>query len=90
MTTKQQAQFNKMLRTLKKISKQYQTPAQLEKSAGKSFGLAYVEALEMAYENIQSDAAFGCKGIREIKIEKPVLAVAGSDLKPISSGGILP
>lgn len=41
-----------MLTTLKRISKDYQTPAQLQRNSNKDFGLSYEESLEMAYENI--------------------------------------
>ena len=34
----------------------YMTPAQLRRSADKTYGLAYEEALEYAYENIRAEA----------------------------------
>lgn len=39
---------------LKLIARDYQTPAQLRRHSEKDYGLSYEEALEMAYENIQS------------------------------------
>lgn len=65
MTPKQEKQFNQMLFALKKIAK-YQTPKQLRKGSVKQYGIKYEEALEMSYENIQSDAVFYSKGIRFI------------------------
>lgn len=66
ITVKQKQQFNQMLAALKRI-KAYQSPAQLRKDSEKDWGLDYEEALEMAYENMQCEAAFGCKGIKELK-----------------------
>lgn len=70
MTKAQITQFNMMLGCLRKIAKGYQTPDQLRRNSEKMYGLDYEEALGMSYENIQADAAFCCKGIREIKPEK--------------------
>lgn len=42
----------------------YDSPAKLKRSSGKDWGLEYVEALEMAYENIQQDARRAIKGKR--------------------------
>lgn len=68
MTEKQKEQFNNMLATLRRISKDYQTPEQLQKSHWKQFGLEdYEDCLEMSYENIQNDAAQATKGVRAIK-----------------------
>lgn len=49
---------------LKMIAREYQTPTQLQRSAGEDYGLDYREALEMAYENIQSLAANAIRGLR--------------------------
>lgn len=65
-----------MLAILKMISKDYQTPAQLRKNSEKEYGLDYEEALEMAYENLQGEAAFAVKGVKIISI--PV-TVAGRE-----------
>ena len=67
MTKKQIEQFNRMRATLIKISKGYQTPAQLLRDSEKDYGLGYADALEMAYENIQGEAAFAVRSVREIK-----------------------
>ncbi|QHV99248.1 hypothetical protein [Spirosoma endbachense] len=67
MTKKQAEQFNKMRAALLRISKMYQTPAQLRKSSKSQFGLDYEEALEMTYENLQSEAAAAVKGVKEVQ-----------------------
>jgi len=66
ITKKQREQFNKMRKSLIKISKVYQTTSQLKRNSVKDFGLNWDEAIEMAYENIQGEALFACKGVREI------------------------
>ena len=68
ITEKQAQQFNKMLATLKRISKDYQTTDQLRRDSEKQYGLAYEEAMEMAYENIQGEAAMAAKGLKFIVI----------------------
>ena len=67
ITIKQKQQFNSMLNALKKIRKHYQTPAQLRKDSAKDFGLDFDEAIEMAYENIQSEATVACKGVKQLQ-----------------------
>lgn len=67
ITETKKKQFNKMLNALKKISRGYQTPEQLRKASQGDFGLDFDEAIEMAYENIQSEAKQACKGISELK-----------------------
>jgi hypothetical protein len=67
MNKKQITQFNIMLATLRNIAKNYQTPAQLRKSSKGDWGLSYGEALEMAYENIQSEAASAIRGLKSIQ-----------------------
>lgn len=52
----------KMHRALSRI-KDYQSPARLQKSSRKDWGLDYEEALEMAYENVLEEAKIGLKGI---------------------------
>ena len=64
ITEKQVQQFNQMRNALIKISKGYQTTKQLKKGSETEYGLDYEEALEMAYENIQADAALNVKGIK--------------------------
>lgn len=70
MTKKQMEQFNRMLSVLRKISRDYQTPDQLRLSSGRDYGLSYNEALEMAYENLQNEAACAVKGIKSISTSK--------------------
>ena len=49
---------------LHKIAKGYMTPDELRRKCEKEYGLEYHEALEMAYENIQQEAAQAIKGMR--------------------------
>lgn len=70
MKKDKQLQFNKMLTTLKKISKRYESPERLRRNSEKEYGLEYEEALEMAYDNIQTEATICIKGIRPIKLEQ--------------------
>lgn len=50
---------------LRRIAKDYMTPAQIARDAAKSFGaLSTREYLEMAYENIQEEAKRAIKGKR--------------------------
>lgn len=65
MTEKQREQFNRMRAMLRKISRDYMTPAQIRKDA-KNEGLDFDEYLEMSYENIQRDAHYAVSGVREI------------------------
>lgn len=53
-----------MYDALRRIAKEYQTPEKLRRNAERQYGLEYEEALEMAYENIQSLASFAIKGMR--------------------------
>lgn len=71
ITKRQAEQFNRMAKTLRKISKMYQNIDQIKRNSGKDWGLDYEEALEMAYENMQQDAHTGVKGVAEIKIPAP-------------------
>lgn len=48
--------------TLQRISKSYATPDRLRRNAARGYGLDYEEALEMSYENIQSEAKQAIKG----------------------------
>jgi hypothetical protein len=52
---------------LKRIAKGSQTTSQLRRSSEQSYGLDYVEALEMAYENLQVAAASAIRGKRRPK-----------------------
>jgi hypothetical protein len=64
ITEKQKQQFNLMLNALKKI-KAYQSPEKLRKDSSKDWGF-FEEAIEMAYENIQGEAAFACKNVKPL------------------------
>lgn len=64
---RQKEKFNRMLSTLKKIAYQYDNPQRLMKNLERRYGLSGIEALEMAYENIQEEAKYCIKGIRKIK-----------------------
>lgn len=48
---------------LKRI-KSYSTPEQLKRRASGDYGLEYIEALEMAYENLQEEAKRAVHGKR--------------------------
>jgi hypothetical protein len=70
--------------TLLKIARAYMRPDKLRRRAEKDYGVSYEEALEMAYENIQAEAAAAIYGKRRPKIysmkptEKPTEALAES------------
>lgn len=66
MTKKERNDFNQMQNALKRI-KNYQSINSLRKDSKKDWGLDYEEALEMAYENIQSEAIAGLRGVRKLK-----------------------
>lgn len=66
MTPKQKRDYNRMRLMLIRITK-YQTPYKMRKDSEKDWGLGFEEAIEMAYENIQSDAKAAIKGVKEIK-----------------------
>lgn len=66
ITQKQKQQFNAMLNTLRRISKNYQTPEKMRRDSEKDWGLNFEEAIEMAYENIQSEAKWASKNVKEI------------------------
>ena len=68
MTPKQKEQFNRMRTTLKRIANEYQTPDQLRRTAERGYGLHADEVIGYAYENIQSEAKFAVKGVREVSI----------------------
>lgn len=77
ITAKQAEQFNKMLRALRMIAghkgnAHFMTTDQLREEAAKAdMGIDFEEAIEMAYDNIQTTAKFVSKGVREIQIPKP-------------------
>lgn len=67
MTQKQKDQFNRMRNALINISRNYQKPNLIRKSSEKQYGLDYTEALEMSYENIQSEASYAVKNVKVLK-----------------------
>lgn len=54
--------------TLKRINR-YMTTEQLQRRAEKEYGVSYHEALEMAYDNIQAEAADAIRGKRRPKAQ---------------------
>ncbi|MGN6435959.1 MAG: hypothetical protein ACTHMM_05470 [Agriterribacter sp.] len=74
ITEKQRQQFNMMLHTLRKISKDYMSSEKIQKNSDKMYGLDYAEALEMSYDNIQNEAAVSCKGVKPIILPEPAQA----------------
>lgn len=52
---------------LKRIAKSYQSTDWLQRNSERHYGLSYLEALEMAYENLQYEAAQAIKGKRRPK-----------------------
>ncbi len=68
MKPKQIEQFNRMRAALIRIAKEYQTPDQLRRNAERDYGLDAGEAIEMAYENIQSEARAAVCGTRAVNV----------------------
>ena len=66
MNKKQTQQFNRMRAALIRIYKEYDNPEKIIKSET-DFGFPGVDALKMAYENIQLDAKVSVKGVRVMK-----------------------
>lgn len=77
-------QADRYFSVLVKISKAYMTTEQLIRRAKKEYGVEYCEALEMAYDNIQADAAAAIRGMRRPKmpVEKK------DDEKSVASGSV--
>lgn len=50
--------------TLRRIARDYLTVEQLQRDSEKKYGIPYQEALELAYENMQLDAARVIRGKR--------------------------
>lgn len=65
MSPEEKTNYNRMHAMLVKISSDYQTPVEIRESS-EDMGLDYDEALEMAYENIQSEALDMVKNIKRI------------------------
>lgn len=61
MITQEQAES--MYRALRRIAERYDSPEGIRESSQDTYGLEYEEALEMAYDNIQAEAAHAIKGI---------------------------
>lgn len=78
ITEEQAHQFNRMRRSLIKIHKYYQTPAQLRRNSEKDYGLGFEESIEMAYDNLQAEAASASRGVKEIKIPVAPIKNPGS------------
>lgn len=55
--------------TLTKIANAYMTTEQLKKKAEKEYGVSYHEALEMAYENLQAEAAAAIFAARRPRLD---------------------
>ena len=55
MTAREQRSYEKLATAIRRILA-YHTPKQLERVAGRAYGLQYMEALEMAYENMRGEA----------------------------------
>lgn len=68
MTPKQKSDFNKMLFSLRKISKDYMSSEEIFSDFEKNhYGLDLEEVLGMAYDNMQNEATVCVKGIKVIK-----------------------
>lgn len=68
MTKKERDDYERMRLTLKRIATRYMTLNQLARDAEKRIGLPYLEALEMAYENIRDDARDAVRGVRAAQV----------------------
>lgn len=49
---------------LKRIARDYASPEEIRRTAERQYGLSPEEALEYAYDNLQSEAAAAIKGKR--------------------------
>jgi len=85
MTPKEQAKYNHMYETLRRIAKGYVTIEQVPRNAQR-LGLSEREFLEFAYENIQQDAKNGLKGIRRPKSVASLTAASGPPIGTKKSG----
>ena len=52
---------------LRRIAKDYQTTTQMRRNCEREYGLPFEEVLEMAYDNLQAEAAGAIKGKRAPK-----------------------
>ena len=65
MTKKEEADFQRMYVSLRRIAKGFMTAAQIRRDAATGrLGLCFEEQLEIAYDNIQTEAKNGLHGIR--------------------------
>lgn len=71
-------QVANMYNALQKIAKAYQTPEQLRRNSEKQFGVEYEEALEMAYENLQWEAASAVKGVRIKEVQNQLQEISSA------------
>jgi hypothetical protein len=78
MNEKQRQQFQQMYHALYLISKKYMTPEQMQRKSNRMYGLEYSEALEYAYENMQTTARNAIRGVRLPKVP-PASSAEGSD-----------
>jgi hypothetical protein len=81
MTPKEQAKFEQMYLSLRRIAKGYVSTSQVDSNAER-LGLTPREFLEYAYENIQQEAKNGLCGIR---IPKTVTFITPSSGPPIGT-----
>ena len=82
MTAREQQRFEKLATAIRRIAA-YMTPKQLQREYCRDdSGLAYAEALEMAYENIREEARAVVHLVRPRKSKSPAASQArtvGSD-----------
>jgi hypothetical protein len=64
----------KLYAALKRITA-YMPPDKLAKVCEKKYGLEYDEALEMAYENVLSEAANAIRGVRRPRVTRAAAAI---------------
>lgn len=58
--------------TLKRIAKGYMTSDKMRREANGKYGVSFEELLEMAYDNLQAEAADAIRGKRRPKDEQRV------------------
>lgn len=66
ITETQAGNYNRMLHYLKRIAIEYETPERMRKNSRKEYGFDFEETIEMAYENIQSEAKSAIKGVKPL------------------------
>lgn len=57
MTEQEKKNYELMRATLQRIARDYQSPEELRENCESQYGLDFSDALEMSYDNIQSEAA---------------------------------